>query len=142
MNISIVKLVTGWDAPLRPLKAHPDEMELLILTCAFSPPPLSVYIHPHKGIGNPLPTDDHGRLNMPNSTHIGGERASGGVTVCDQNHLHSTTCTATTPRRNKVVRTQIPPMLLLRAIPETVMCQLVLSGWQQSSSSNVLSPMF
>lgn len=29
--------------------------------------------------------------------------------------------------------TRVPPMLLLRGVPEAVMCQLVLAGWEQSS---------
>lgn len=29
--------------------------------------------------------------------------------------------------------TLVPPMLLLKGIPEAVMCQLVLVGWEQSS---------
>lgn len=31
--------------------------------------------------------------------------------------------------------TRVPPMLLLKGVPEAVMCQLVLTAWEQSSSS-------
>ncbi|CAN0443256.1 unnamed protein product, partial [Ectocarpus sp. 12 AP-2014] len=31
--------------------------------------------------------------------------------------------------------TRVPPMLLLKSVPEAVMCQLVLTAWEQSSSS-------
>ena len=30
----------------------------------------------------------------------------------------------------------VPPMLLLRAVPEAVMCQLVLAGWERSSGED------
>lgn len=33
-------------------------------------------------------------------------------------------------------KTIVPPMLLLSAIPEAVMCQLVLAGWERSSVEN------
>lgn len=32
-------------------------------------------------------------------------------------------------------RTQVAPFLLLRAVPDAVMCQLVLAGWEQSSNN-------
>lgn len=31
--------------------------------------------------------------------------------------------------------TRVPPMLLLKSVPEAIMCQLVLTAWEQSSSS-------
>lgn len=36
-------------------------------------------------------------------------------------------------KNNKTTR--VAPLLLLRAIPEAVMCQLVLAGWEESSGA-------
>lgn len=38
------------------------------------------------------------------------------------------------PSQGNASKTNVAPLLLLRAVPEAVMCQLVLAGWEESSA--------
>lgn len=38
-------------------------------------------------------------------------------------------------KARRIVRTEVPPLLLLRAVPEAVMCQQVLLGWEKSCAA-------
>lgn len=38
------------------------------------------------------------------------------------------------PSQRNAPKTNVAPLLLLRAVPEAVMCQMVLAGWEESSA--------
>lgn len=62
---------------------------------------------------------------------VTGSATKSGIVLDDK---ASMACAAKAGGRRAVTRTPVAPMLLLRAVPEPVMCQLVLAGWEQSSS--------
>lgn len=128
-----------------------------------SPPPLSPPCHfPFRAQDTPLSpstveeaaTDDNegatgerGQANRADSDNGDFERdatdvgnRSVGGTQSSPTRAANVTVAATEAKAEGVTerlkKAGVPPMLLLRAVPEAVMCQLVLAGWERSSAED------
>lgn len=103
-----------------------------------SPPPPSIDASDIQSYGSASEKQPHGRRLMSSSAATGdsiGSTGSVGGGRDGESHKNGTGLSQAGRKR----RTQVAPLLLLRAVPDAVMCQLVLAGWEQSS--NNFSPM-